>query len=245
MGKGYILLNRQIENHWLWTDKPFSRGQAWIDLILMANYRDSTVVLKGKVIKVKRGQLLRSLDFLADRWGWSVKKVRRFLDQLKGQAQVTAKGIPQGTLITIENYTKWQALGQESGQAKGQAKGQATTYIQYKDKEFKKNKNNKGRCRPSLTEVKNYINEQGYEMDANAFYDYYEETDWTKKNGQPIKDWRATVRSWERRAREWSEKETGGIKYPEYKPYTPPKVDAIPLPDDIREKIFNKGGGNK
>ena len=245
MGKGYILINRQIEDHWLWTDKPFSRGQAWIDLILMASYQDRTVVIKGKTIKIKRGQLLRSLDFLSERWGWSKKKIRSYVKALEGHAMVTSKGTPQGTIITIENYTFWQTLGHESGHTKGHEEGTLREHVQYKDKEFKRNKNNKGCSRPLLTDVKNYVKEMGYQMDANAFYDYYEETGWTKKNGQPIKDWRASVRSWERRSREWAEKETGGMKVPRYKPYTPPKVDAIPLPDDLRKKIFNKGGGKK
>ena len=38
--QGYIKLYRSIFNHWLWQDKPFSRGQAFVDLILLANYKD-------------------------------------------------------------------------------------------------------------------------------------------------------------------------------------------------------------
>lgn len=242
MGKGYILINRRIEDHWLWTDKPFSRGQAWIDLLLMANYQDKTVTIKGKIIEVKRGQLLRSIDYLARRWGWSYKKVRSFVKVLEGQAQVTAEGTAEGTLITIENYALWQTLGQESGQAKGQAKGQAREHIQININKDKEINNYKGcRC-PSLTEVKNYVEEQGYKMDVNAFYDYYEETGWTKKNGQAIKDWRATVRSWERRSREWAEKESEKHK-PQRNPYKPQNYKSEPMPEYMRDKW--KGGGRK
>lgn len=241
MGKGYILINRQLEDHWLWTDKPFSRGQAWIDLILMANYADSTMVVKGKIVEIKRGQVLRTIAFLSEKWGWNAKKVRTFVKTLEGQQMVTLQGSAQGTLITIENYAFWQTLGQESGQQKGQQKGQARGHKRNKNKEFKNNNNNSPRP-PSLTEVKNYVEEKGYEMDTEAFYDYYTEVGWIKKNGQAIQDWKATVRSWERRSKEWASKNDTSSR-PEYKPYKHEEYKSEPMPDYLRDKL--KRGGKR
>lgn len=116
---GFIPLAKQIQNHWLWTDKPFARGQAWIDLLLMANFEDRQIISKGVIVEVERGQVFRTIKFLAERWGWTPKKVRKFIEALEGQQMVTSKGLSNGTLITIENYTKWNDSGQTKCTTKG------------------------------------------------------------------------------------------------------------------------------
>lgn len=236
MNKGFIIINRRIEDHWIWTDKPYSKGQAWIDLILMANYADSSMLIKGQIVEIKRGQVLRTIGFLSERWGWSAKKVRSFIDQLRGQQMVTPQGTPQGTLITIENYTFWQTLGQESGQQEGQQKGQAREHKRIKNNKYKQKNNNKGCRRPSFEEVADYVRQMNYDMDPEVFYDYYSEVEWTKKNGQPIKDWKATVRSWERRSKKWQAEadKVSGPRVPDYKPV---HYEGVAMPDEMRKQI--------
>ena len=51
---------------------------------------------------------------------------------------------------------------------------------------------------PTLTEVQEYIREKNYSIDAERFIDYYEANGW-KVGKNPMKDWKATVRNWERR----------------------------------------------
>lgn len=116
---GFIPLAKQIQNHWLWTDKPFARGQAWIDLIIMANFEDRQIISKGVIVKVERGQVFRTVKFLSERWGWTPKKVRKFIEALEGEHMVTSKGLSNGTLITIENYAKWNDSGQTKCTSKG------------------------------------------------------------------------------------------------------------------------------
>lgn len=54
--------------------------------------------------------------------------------------------------------------------------------------------------RPSLDEVRDYIASQSYSVDAEAFIDFYEAKGW-RVGSNPMKDWRAAVRTWERRNR--------------------------------------------
>lgn len=61
---------------------------------------------------------------------------------------------------------------------------------------------------PSIEEVRAYCVERGNTVDAERFCDYYAANGWIQGNGKPIKDWRATVRTWERR----EEKKTEGKK---------------------------------
>lgn len=51
---GWVVLDRKIMDNWVWQDKPFSHGQAWVDMILMANHKDTDVLFDGKVISLKQ-----------------------------------------------------------------------------------------------------------------------------------------------------------------------------------------------
>lgn len=51
---------------------------------------------------------------------------------------------------------------------------------------------------PSPQEVKDYISEKGYTVDAQRFIDFYEAKGWMIGKNK-MKDWRAAVRTWARR----------------------------------------------
>ena len=48
---------------------------------------------------------------------------------------------------------------------------------------------------PTLEEVEDYINEKGYNIRASKFIDYYTSNGW-RVGRNPMKDWKAAVRSW-------------------------------------------------
>jgi hypothetical protein len=102
--RGYLKLYRKIQDNWMWQDKPFSFGHAWIDLLISANIKDTKFVKRSQVIEVKRGQIAISTKGFADRWGWSRGKVDRFLKQLENEHQIEHQKSSLTTLITIVNY---------------------------------------------------------------------------------------------------------------------------------------------
>lgn len=51
---------------------------------------------------------------------------------------------------------------------------------------------------PKLEEIEAYCRERKNSVDASRFLDYYEAVGW-KVGKQPMKDWKAAVRTWERR----------------------------------------------
>lgn len=151
--EGYITLYRKIEEHWLWQDKPFTKGQAWIDLLFLANFADGVMLVKGALVEVKRGQVFRTHEFLRQRWGWgSIKKVRSFLTTLENEKMVTLKGTTQGTLITIENYTSYQLEGQTKVTPEAQAEGNQRAIKGQQNKKNKKEKEEKEVYKPDLSE---------------------------------------------------------------------------------------------
>lgn len=114
LDKGYIKLYRSIRDNWVWEEKPFSRGQAWIDIILSVNHKNTKIMFDGNSILVKRGSFITSISKLADRWGWSRKKVTCFLNGLRDDSMLDFKCTTKGTCISLRNY----ALYQEKGNSK-------------------------------------------------------------------------------------------------------------------------------
>lgn len=108
MAEGWIKEYRAIREHWLWSDKPFARGQAFNDLLLMVNHQENKIMMNGELIEVKRGQRITSLRYLAETWGWSTKKVKTFLEVLQKENMITFKCDSKKTLITIENWDLYQ-----------------------------------------------------------------------------------------------------------------------------------------
>lgn len=51
--------------------------------------------------------------------------------------------------------------------------------------------------KPTIDEVKAYCKERNNKVDAEKFIDYYESNGW-RVGKNPMKDWRACIRSWER-----------------------------------------------
>ncbi len=51
---------------------------------------------------------------------------------------------------------------------------------------------------PSLEEIAAYCRERANGIDAQHFLDYYTANGWVQGKGKPIRDWKATVRTWER-----------------------------------------------
>jgi len=108
MVEGWNKIYRSIQDHWLWTCEPFSRGQAWIDLLLMANHKEAKIMINGTLEVVERGQRVTSIRKLSDRWSWSTKKVTHFLEQLVKDDMIEYVSDSSKTVITILNYDKYQ-----------------------------------------------------------------------------------------------------------------------------------------
>ena len=66
-----------------------------------------------------------------------------------------------------------------------------------KEKIYKKETTTKKFKKPTLEELKKYCKEKGYEIDCEYFIDYYESKGWVVGKS-PMKDWKASVRTWVR-----------------------------------------------
>ncbi len=105
---GWIKTHRTIQQHYLWQDKPFAKGQAWIDILLLANHKDNKFMLGNELLDVERGSFITSEIKLMERWGWSKSKVRNFLSMLEKDSMLVKKTDTKKTTLTVLNYDVWQ-----------------------------------------------------------------------------------------------------------------------------------------
>ncbi|MBD3180753.1 hypothetical protein GF312_00575 [Candidatus Poribacteria bacterium] len=203
---GWIRLHRSLTDHWIWKDKPFTKGQAWIDILLECNHREGKFNQKGVLMICKRGESLNSLDTWAWRWGWNKSKVRRFLKLLQKDNMIELKSETITTRLTICNYDKWQT-DRHADETEMKRKRNASETQVTPNKNDKNDKNDKKRIKKVL--MKNSgITQEDIKQDfkkttdiktADPEYYYNTALDWSSSKGELRIDWLATVRNFARK----------------------------------------------
>lgn len=81
------------------------------------------------------------------------------------------------------------------------------------DSEFKREGNKSSPARekkssriPTDEEVRAYMYEKGYTFNVDKLLNHYQANGWTQSSGAPIKDWKAAVRQWNIREKEFAPK---------------------------------------
>ena len=106
---GWIKLHRSIQEHWIYTEKrKFSKFEAWNDILLTVNFTEGKTIIKGKLIQIKRGESILSLDSWAKRWGWDKSAVRRFLNTLQKDNMIELKNETITTRLIVCKYDTYQ-----------------------------------------------------------------------------------------------------------------------------------------
>ena len=109
-------------------------------------------------------------------------------------------GAPKGSRNNPKGRNQYSKDNQEDNQ-EDNLNDNVNVYVNDNDNVYVKKdkiKPKKAFIPPTLEEVRAYVRGKGYNMDAAAFYDYYESNGW-KVGRNAMKDWRAAVNSWNRR----------------------------------------------
>lgn len=212
MINGWIKLHRSLLD-WEWRNIP-EMVAIFVYCLLRARTNDG----KWQNIPLKRGQLLVSIASLSRETGVSVQRTRTCLERLQSTCEITTESTNKYTIITICKYDNYQSISDMSNkQSNIQATDKQQTTNKQNDtptttnKEYKEERNKRkistdvdkkksSFSPPSIEEVENYISEKGYQIDAESFCAYYESVEWMVGKKQ-MKDWKASVRLWARRAK--------------------------------------------
>ena len=104
MNNGYVSVPREFFDSIQWRRKRiFTESEAYLDLLQMAYYGSEPTerMVGGRSFIVKRGQIITTASFLADRWGWKLRRVRYVLHALSVTSFVTSIVTSGRTIITV------------------------------------------------------------------------------------------------------------------------------------------------
>lgn len=92
---------------------------------------------------------------------------------------------------------------------------------------------------PTIEEVQAYCDERNNSIDAEHFIDYYSSQHWKKANGLPLEDWKAAVRTWEKKDYNKPKQSTIVIPMPEYEPHEskPATAETIEMVRKMQEEM--------
>ena len=166
---------------------------------------------------LKDGYFFSTIENLSEKTFLSAHSQRMALSKLqeKGWIDVTRKGIPAKRYIKINEQQVIEFFNNKM--LKILTTGDSN-FEQQEVKNFNGNKNidnnniekeysdiykekpKKTRfVPPTIEEVQTYCQERNNNIDPEAFIDYYSSQKWKKANGRPVEDWKACIRTWEKR----------------------------------------------
>jgi hypothetical protein len=141
--QGYIPIPRSLFDEPTWhEERTFTKAEAVMDLYQRAAYAPRRQYVDGKLIELQPGQVVASLRYLGEAWGWSKNKVAKFLDENRDSLSTELRtGI---TVITISFLSTYYGELPNNGTAKGQRRdSEGTAKGQRRDKEEEGNKETK------------------------------------------------------------------------------------------------------
>lgn len=181
--QGWISLHRQIIENEFWFCERFTKAQAWIDLLLLATHKPTTVFIRGIEINLKPGELCYSQLTLAKRWKWNRKTVNKFLSMLQTRQMVDNKKSRVTTIISIKKWNEFQTNGQQSGQQKDN---------NLDTNNNDNNVNNLMNDEVYLQKLKNVFNLRSDELQR----EFYGMNDWLEENNKVLKRPKSFINNW-------------------------------------------------
>ena len=101
---GWAKIDRRILKSKIYNWEPFSKGQAWVDLLLNTNFGERKVSFKGQVLTISEGEQCRSIRTLGFQWNWTRPKVSRFIELLQSELMVEFNSSKVTTIMKLTNF---------------------------------------------------------------------------------------------------------------------------------------------
>lgn len=169
----------------------------------------------------KEGYCYASNSYFAELYDVTPQAISGWIKNLEKCGYITCEYLHNGTEVKERRIRMTNSIKDEKGNSTKLEKGINKTLKGYKQK-FKENttrmnntSDNITSCygktttkqkrfiKPTVLEISSYCSERKNNIDAQYFYDYYESKGWlVGKSG--MKDWKACIRTWERKQKDYS-----------------------------------------
>lgn len=220
---GWIQLHRKIKDNWIWEDP--AKLKAWLDILMMVNHEEKKILVNGELVTIHRGEKLTSIVKLSERWGWTRRRVVRFLDLLENDKMCTTNRTANGTTIKVNNYKEYQGFKPTKRTTNDTTNSTAddtpddTADSTADDTQTIMNNNSSNNANnffcagalkkipPEKSDVEAYCREKRYRgMDIDGFFEYYDMRDWKLAGGLKMPDWTKAVDYWHSKGKKEAEK---------------------------------------
>ena len=177
----------------------------WVYLLGNVSWTSKDVLFDGERITLKPGQGLFTISEIAEALDISRSDTQRILKEYRKNTMIDTQASSRNTVISILRWDEYQHSDTQFDTEKIQSRYAADTPVInlpiIKENKNIRNKECKGTTTtipPSINEVQDFISENALTVDIQAFMDYYNANGWHVGRNK-MKDWRACVRSWDRR----------------------------------------------
>jgi len=208
---GWIKLHRELLKKTIWINSTVEQKAVLITIMLLASHIDNEWEWNGKRFRVKPGQFITSTRTLAEAAGVTHRNVRSALLRFEKHEFLTQKATHTGTLITIANWDKYQAISEYPTHDPTQGRHSGDTAVTHDPTTIKNIKKVK-ECKevdtdkvpkskrfipPTLEEVREYCRQRNSMVDPDHFYEYFEAGSWVDSKGNKVKNWKQKIITWE------------------------------------------------
>lgn len=211
--EGWIKVHRSIQEHWIWQD-PI-KLKWWLDIILLANHKDSKILLGNELLDIKIGEHHTSILKLSERWKVDRKTIKRFLNLLQNDNMISMEISKKGATLKVTNYKAYQSItegespnkegntrdnGEDNGVSTGSQYGHNKGDTNKNEKNVKNDKNEKKVCLGEFENV--FLKQEEYEKllstHTKDLIDKYinKLSEYMESNGKAYKSHYATIKRW-------------------------------------------------
>lgn len=88
---GWIKLHHSLLDNPIWEERPFSKGQAWVDLLLLAESDEKDFTVCGTTLHQSPGSIFRTKKELMARWGWTKYKLNSVLAEWEALGMISVQ----------------------------------------------------------------------------------------------------------------------------------------------------------
>lgn len=172
------------------------------------DWLEKVILLEIDSFTSKGLECFMSNEYIAERFGVKAWKASQIVNDLikKGYVICTRfdgrrRFIESNLINRLANYSGQPCEIPESASRnfkKQTIENSGATYNKINNDTSYHLTNNKRFVKPTVEEVRRYCDERCNDISAEAFIDYYESNGW-KVGSNPMKDWKAAIRTWEKR----------------------------------------------
>jgi len=194
---GFVFLARIIQEAPIWTTKPAWWFKVWAYILMKTNHKDNKLFKRGSNF-FNRGKIYDDCCLMMD--NVKIKSIDNVIRYLKTSEMVTTRRTTRGFIVTVLNYDRYNDADNYSNDTRNDT---GTTQERHRNEPINKNvKNDKNVKKqrniipPKIEWIQKYCKERSNNVNPEKFFNHYESNGW-KVGKNRMKDWQASVRTWE------------------------------------------------